>query len=430
MTIYILPFANKLSSSYSKKVSFTNKSCKANNQYVRKIGVGVDNSQTTYDLKYVGLTEVELAEVETLFSVQALGDLVSFKSPIDAIIGYYFKPTAWRKSRYYKILANNTRVKVYDMEFTLVEGNRLANVLIPIDPVPTYLVNVATTDVYEPYTLACTVTTSSVPDGTTLYWTIHNITTSSTDVTPQSGAISITSSSASFFVGIVADALIEGVETFQVQLRLGGTTGGVVAVSPVVSIRSEIVANPSTLLHFSSLPPTDSATTPITPTISTTGTLSLTSGVFGDAAVALTDSTIFFTPSVGNFAESGDFTFRFRYKTDGRSYTPVIHNGSAVDYLYIQAGTYRIGTGNFDNTDTGVVAASASFDAISLERKDGILYLYVNGTLVGSRAYTRFISNEPIFIELRLTTIDEFAYFLSTALTAPAPTYTIETSPY
>jgi hypothetical protein len=213
-------------------------------------------------------------------------------------------------------------------------------------------------------------------------------------------------------------------------LRIGGTTGGVVAVSPVVSIRSEIVANPQTLLHFSSLPPIDSSTTPITTTISTTGTLSLTTGIFGNSATALTDSNLSFLPSLGNFAESNDFTFRFRYKTDGRSYTPVIHNGSAVDYLFVQGGTYRIGTGNFDNTDTGVVAASATFDAISLERKSGVLYLYVNGTLVSSRAYTRFIYNEPIYIELRLATIDEFGYFLGTALAAPAASYTVETSPY
>jgi len=428
MTVYILPFANKLSSSYTKKVSFTNKSCKANNQYVRKIGVGVDNSQTTYDLKYIGLTEVELAEVETLFSVQALGDLVSFKSPIDAVVGYYFKPTAWRKSRYYKILANNTRVKVYDMEFTLVEGNRLANVLIPIDPVPTYLVNVATTDVYEPYNLACSVATSNVPDGTTLYWTIHNITTSSTDVTPQSGAISITSSSASFFVGIVADALIEGVETFQVQLRIGGTTGGVVAVSPVVSVRSELVAKPSLLLHFASLPPLDSSTSPITPTITTTGTLSLTTGVFGNSATALTDVLIYAMPT--SFPEYGDFTYRLRYRSDGRAYTPIIGSDGHRTLLIVRNGSYCLGNSEFDYTNTGIAPATVGFDAISVERKDLLLYFYLNGTLVATHPCIDYIYGEPIELELRLATIDEFAYFLSTALAAPAASYTVETTPY
>lgn len=80
--------------------------------------------------------------------------------------------------------------------------------------------------------------------------------------------------------------------------------------------------------------------------------------------------------------------------------------------------------------DTGVVASSITFDAISLERKAGVIYLYINGTLVGSHAYPRLITNEPIFIELRLATIDEFAYFLGTALAAPAASYTVETSPY
>ena len=125
MTIYALPFVNKLSGSYTKQVSFKNNTCKANNQYLRKIGVGLDNHQVNYELKYIGLTEAELLDVETLFSVQLLGDLLSFKAPIDSSIGYYLKPTAWKKYNYFKIV-DTTQIRVFDLSFTLELGGGLS----------------------------------------------------------------------------------------------------------------------------------------------------------------------------------------------------------------------------------------------------------------------------------------------------------------
>lgn len=132
MTITALPYQNKLSGTYSKKVSFKNSICKANNQYVRKMGKGIDNQTVSFDLKYIGLTAVELASVETTFGVQTLGDVLSFKAPFEASLGYYFKPASWKKSRYYKVQVAGERIPLFDVEFTLVEGNEL--LAIPTDP--------------------------------------------------------------------------------------------------------------------------------------------------------------------------------------------------------------------------------------------------------------------------------------------------------
>lgn|SRR5574343_453172 len=122
MTITALPFVNKLSSDYTKTGSFKVHSCKANNQYLRKIGIGKDNYDVAYDLKYIGLTVEEVTSVETLFGVQLWGDLLSFKAPIDRQIGYYLKPSAWKKDNYYGWWKGNPYQKLCDISFTLVLG--------------------------------------------------------------------------------------------------------------------------------------------------------------------------------------------------------------------------------------------------------------------------------------------------------------------
>jgi len=137
MTIYALPYVNKLSGSYTKSVSFTNGKCKSNNQYTRKIGIGLDNHQISYELKYIGLTEAELLSVETLFSVQLLGDLLSFKAPIDLIDGYYLKPASWKKNNYFKIV-DNVQARVTDLSFSLElgGGESIYGVIPPVIPSP------------------------------------------------------------------------------------------------------------------------------------------------------------------------------------------------------------------------------------------------------------------------------------------------------
>jgi len=140
MTTVALPYINKLSANYTKKVSFINNSCKANNQYLRKVGVGIDNHQVSYDLKYIGLTGVELLAVETLFSVQYLGDLLSLQTPLDSSIEYYQKPVSWTKDSYFKWL-NGTSTKVTDVSFSLVLGNALTNVVTTNQPIPSLLLH-------------------------------------------------------------------------------------------------------------------------------------------------------------------------------------------------------------------------------------------------------------------------------------------------
>ena len=109
---------------------------------------------------------------------------------------------------------------------------------IPPSAIPTYEIYAASPSVYEGQTLSFTVATTLVPDGTTLYYTVLNNTTEGiTDISPISGSVVISSGSTTFTLSILTDALTEGTETFQVELRTIHVSGDVVAISQVVSIR-------------------------------------------------------------------------------------------------------------------------------------------------------------------------------------------------
>ena len=75
-----------------------------------------------------------------------------------------------------------------------------------------------------------------VPNGTTLYWTIHHITTSDADFTAVSGSFTLTSSTGSFTVSPIADALTEGAETFTIYIRTGSITGPIVAITSTETV--------------------------------------------------------------------------------------------------------------------------------------------------------------------------------------------------
>ena len=80
------------------------------------------------------------------------------------------------------------------------------------------------------------LSTTLVPSGTTLYWTINNVTTASADFVATSGSFTITNGSGSFTVQAANDLLVEGTETFTVSIRLTSITGPVVQTSSSVSV--------------------------------------------------------------------------------------------------------------------------------------------------------------------------------------------------
>jgi hypothetical protein len=135
------------------------------------------------------------------------------------------------------------------------------------------------------------VSTSSVADATTLYYTVE---TNAGDFATASGSFTVTSNAGSFTVTPTADATTEGAETFTVSIRTGSITG------PVLVTSSSVTINDTSLtpgISFSSVPVSINEGSPGTFSVSTTG--------YADA------TTLFYTvqTNAGDFAtSSGSFT--------------------------------------------------------------------------------------------------------------------------
>jgi hypothetical protein len=100
-------------------------------------------------------------------------------------------------------------------------------------PVLTYDITPASSSVQEGNSLIFYVTTSNVPNGTVLYWTIA---TNASDFATSSGSITINANAGQFTVTANIDALSEGTESFSMSLRTNSINGEIVATSPTVSI--------------------------------------------------------------------------------------------------------------------------------------------------------------------------------------------------
>lgn len=116
-------------------------------------------------------------------------------------------------------------------------------VVTPVDPPVnvTYVVTPNTVTIGESSTgVVFTITTTNVPDNTTLYWTTNGgPQLLASDFTDNliSGSVVINSNLASVIRVATEDSLTEGLESFFLELRTTSTSGPVVATSPVISIQ-------------------------------------------------------------------------------------------------------------------------------------------------------------------------------------------------
>ena len=118
--------------------------------------------------------------------------------------------------------------------------------------IPTYSIAVSggATTVNESASLTCNVTTTDVGNGTTLYWTIDNVTTSNSDFSPYNGSFTITSNSGSFSISPIADVTTEGSETCRVTIRTESISGIVVATSDSITVNDTSLTPPPYSYYF------------------------------------------------------------------------------------------------------------------------------------------------------------------------------------
>jgi len=112
---------------------------------------------------------------------------------------------------------------------TIKPGITVANPLPPIS----YAVDSNVGIINEGDTMTFVVTTTAIPDGTILYWTVENITNApSSRFEAADGSVTMSNGTASFGVTPLANQHTDGVSGFKVYLRTGSTSGTVVAQSP------------------------------------------------------------------------------------------------------------------------------------------------------------------------------------------------------
>ena len=102
--------------------------------------------------------------------------------------------------------------------------------------------------IIEGETVTFTVNTANVADGTNLYWTTLQMTgtINSSDFTDNllSGSVLINSNTGTITRTLVGDLIIEGTESFKLELRTDSVSGPIIAVSNTVVIGFEMSLTP------------------------------------------------------------------------------------------------------------------------------------------------------------------------------------------
>jgi uncharacterized protein (DUF427 family) len=267
---------------------------------------------------------------------------------------------------------------------------------------PTYSLYLPYTSVNEGSSTPVVAQTTNVANGTVLYWTISNGTTSNADFSATSGSVTINSGSGQIDITAVADSTTEGSQTFTVQLRTGSTSGSVVATSGTITINDTSVSAAAAILTnfiesnynagleatfiqaYTQLAFLTTGTSRAS--IGNTGTPETRSILPGEwlttspTAVSTTTAGLFdieLTPSAATLAIEGDNTvFGLRTYSTGSSWNTRIQLGNDEVFRYLLV--------DFENE----LGGPASHDATAIFT--ATIYLHGTNTVQTSTAITMY----------------------------------------
>lgn len=258
---------------------------------------------------------------------------------------------------------------------------------------PTFTITPTTSSFNEGSSVTFVVSTTNVTSGTVLFYSISGTGITASDFTSGSltGSFVITTGSGSFTLTAVNDLTTEGNESFTASVRVGSTSGTIVATSSAVTL-NDTSLTPSATITASADPINEGVT--FTGTVNTTNftsgtlywTLEMTTGTLTSTDFSATSGSFSINSSTG--------TFSFNILSDG--YT----EGTEVITLKVRlnstSGTV-IGTlTNIDISDTSTGTAEPGTKNLSFyESRFGItigtLNVYVvdsSGNIQGSAIYT------------------------------------------
>lgn len=256
-------------------------------------------------------------------------------------------------------------------DYTITSGSP------PPPPPATYTFTTTPTSIDEGSSGTFAITTTNVPNSTTLYWTTSHVTSAAADFTANSGSFTITSNSGTFAVSVAEDTLTETTEYFRIQIRTGSSSGPVVATSNQIGI-NDIAPPPGYTWTTTSFSPNsyDGGTT-----INIT-TLDASTATTSTVTVGSGNQTFPFTYTITNFVSSGNYVNKIL----------VLRNGTTiVDHTATSStGTFSFTTSSTLNQiafRTTVVAEDTDPD-IGFPGPISTMNIYYNGTtLVWTHSY-------------------------------------------
>lgn len=246
---------------------------------------------------------------------------------------------------------------------------------------PSYTFTTAPTSINEGTSGTFVITTTEVDDGTTLYWTINNTSTAAADFSVSSGSFTITSSTGTFNIPVLADATTEGAQTFTVSIRTGSISGTVVATSGTITV-NDTSLNPT--YTFSSTPSSinegASGTFNVTTTDVTDGTTlywTINHTTTADADFSPTSGSFTISSNAGSFSVStvadatteGAQTFTISIRTGSTAGTVVATSSSVTinDTSLTPVATFTSTPASIDEGSSGTFSVSlANFDSGTL----------------------------------------------------------------
>ena len=196
---------------------------------------------------------------------------------------------------------------------------------------------------------AYTITTTFVPDATTLYWTIDGTTA---DFTAINGSSVITSNSGTFDISAIVDALTEGDENYTISLRTTSISGTVVDTLAITVIDTSLdvaydLTGPITI-EETGLANTYTITTTSVPDATTLywtidGTTADFTTINGSSVITSSSGTFDLTAIIADNLTEGDENYTISLRTDSIS-------GTVVDTLAITVTDTSLSPPTYDLT--------------------------------------------------------------------------------
>ena len=211
------------------------------------------------------------------------------------------------------------------------------------NPFSNYIFGTIPTSINEGSSGTFNLDTTNISNGTTLYWTINHITTTSADFSATSGSFTINSNTGSFNITTIDDSATEGGETFTVSIRTDSTSGTVVAISNSVTINDNSVSSASYI--FGTIPTSinegSSGTFNLDTSNVSNGTtlywtinhINTTSADFNSTSGSFTinsNAGSFNITTIADSATEGEETFTVSIRTDSTSGTVVAISNSVT----------------------------------------------------------------------------------------------------